>query len=63
MNILQEIEQGQHDWAFTLGVQAVVWGFPLVQCWKDRLSKLERGDGVVRTIEFEAPEPPIRDHA
>ena len=47
MNILQEIEQGQHDWAFTLGVQAVVWGFPLVQCWKDRMSKLERSDGVL----------------
>lgn len=40
MNVLQEIERGQEDWAFCLGVQAYIWGYPIVECWKDRLKKM-----------------------
>ncbi|GAB4187302.1 MAG: DUF1254 domain-containing protein [Wenzhouxiangellaceae bacterium] len=39
MNVMEEIGHGQKDWAFALAVQAYIWGFPLVQCWLDRLKK------------------------
>lgn len=39
--LLKEINKGQEDWAFNIGVQAYIWGYPLVECWKDRLKKLQ----------------------
>ncbi len=40
-NILKEIDQGQEDWAFNIGVQAYIWGYPMIECWKDRLKKIQ----------------------
>lgn len=47
--LIGEIEQGREDWAFHLGTLAYVWGYPLLECWKDRLKKVRPatpGDGV-----------------
>jgi hypothetical protein len=40
MDVMREMEQGQEDWAFSVGVQAYVWGYPIVECWRDRLKKM-----------------------
>lgn len=40
MDLINEIEQGEEDWAFSLGVLAYVWGYPIVECWRDRLKKM-----------------------
>lgn len=40
IDLAAEVRQGQEDWAFSIGVQAYIWGYPLVECWKDRLKKL-----------------------
>lgn len=39
-DLAAELRQGQEDWAFSIGVQAYIWGYPIVECWKDRLKKL-----------------------
>ena len=39
IDLIKEVEKGQQDWAFTIGVQAYIWGYPIVECWKDRLKK------------------------
>ncbi|MGE8390928.1 DUF1254 domain-containing protein [Pseudomonas sp. BIGb0427] len=39
-DIHQTVAQGQQDWAFSVGVQLVVWGLPIVECWKYRLGKV-----------------------
>lgn len=39
IDLLKEVEQGQEDWAFNIGVQAYIWGYPIVECWKDRQKK------------------------
>ena len=44
-HLLSEIQQGQEDWAFHIGAQAYIWGLPIVECWKDRLSKSRNGPG------------------
>ncbi len=44
-NLLAEVQQGQEDWAFHIGAQAYIWGLPIVECWKDRLSKSRNGAG------------------
>lgn len=40
-NIQEHIQQGQADWTRHVGVQAYIWGLPLVACWKYRISKVE----------------------
>ena len=42
-HLLAEVQQGQEDWAFHIGAQAYIWGLPIVECWKDRLSKSRSG--------------------
>lgn len=45
MQIPEIVAQGQDDWAFSVGVQAYIWGLPIVKCWKDRLEKMQSASG------------------
>lgn len=40
MDLRASIDQGQEDWAFSVGVQAYIWGLPIIRCWKYRLEKV-----------------------
>lgn len=41
MQIQDRVAQGQENWAFSVGVQAYIWGLPIVKCWNDRLEKMK----------------------
>jgi hypothetical protein len=41
MQIQERVAQGQENWAFSVGVQAYIWGLPIVKCWNDRLEKMK----------------------
>ncbi|MDQ3287563.1 MAG: DUF1254 domain-containing protein [Pseudomonadota bacterium] len=40
MDLQASIAEGQEDWAFSVGVQAYIWGLPIIKCWKYRLEKI-----------------------
>lgn len=40
VDLRASIDQGQEDWAFSVGVQAYIWGLPIIKCWKYRLEKV-----------------------
>lgn len=41
MQIQERVAQGQENWAFSVGVQAYIWGLPIIKCWNDRLEKMK----------------------
>ena len=41
MQIPEMVAKGQEQWAFSVGVQAYIWGLPIVKCWRDRLAKMQ----------------------
>ncbi len=41
MQIQDIVAQGQENWAYSVGIQAYIWGLPIVKCWKDRLVKMQ----------------------
>ena len=47
-DIQECISQGQADWAAHIGVQAYIWGLPLVECWKYRIAKVQSTDCINR---------------
>lgn len=40
LDLRASIDQGQEDWAFSVGVQAYIWGLPIIKCWKYRLERV-----------------------
>jgi len=54
IDLLSEIEKGQEDWAFHIGVQAYIWGYPIVECWNDRLKKSTYADD---ELNIDHPQP------
>lgn len=40
MHVHELVARGQEDWAFSVGIQAYIWGLPIIKCWNDRLEKM-----------------------